>query len=95
MATTYRLQDPQDVLDHAWDWSAFLAESETITEATVVVEDGDLEVADDPAVSHTDSVVTAWLEGGTAGTEAVVTCHIVTNQGREKDWSVKFRITHR
>lgn len=75
------LKDPVAVLDFATDWSAWLAQGETITAHTVTIDGPDTALVLDDH-SATDSVVTAWLTGGTLGASYTVTYHVETNQGR-------------
>lgn len=83
--------DPDAVLDYAFDWSAWLAASETIASFTVTVPDGlELDSSDEAT-----GIVTAWLSGGDDGSAYSVTCHIVTNQGREDDRTIRLRVRER
>lgn len=88
---TSNVKDPNARLDYVWDWSAYLEDGETITEHTVTVESGDVEIDGTP--QEASGVVTAWLQGGT--TRSVVTCHIVTSEGREDDRSRTITIRER
>lgn len=95
MATTFSL-DPDAVLDFAFDWmtQGWLAESETITEQTVVAAafpDGDLTVSD---ISQAGGVVTWWASDGVLGTVAV-TCHITTSEGRQDDRTMTIKVLER
>lgn len=92
MTTTPFVKDPQSVLDYVFDWSAWLAEGETITDSAVTVTSGDVEV---DSTSETATAVTAWLSGGTLGTICAVTNHITTNSGREEDKTMRLRIANR
>lgn len=77
-------KDPNAVLDYQWDWSDWLAASETISSASLIVDTGiTLDSQDD-----TDTTVTAWLSGGTAGDGYRVVCRITTNQARIEDRSI-------
>lgn len=76
------VKDPAEVKDYAIDWTAHLADSETISTSTWEVEAG-LTVPATPTASTTTTVATVWLSGGTAGVPYCVTNHVVTNQGRE------------
>lgn len=78
MAITTFSKDPQAVLDYQFDWSSWLADSETISSFTVTATTG-LTV---DSSSNTNSVVTAWISGGTAGEIYYVDCKIVTNAAR-------------
>jgi hypothetical protein len=96
---TSNVKDPNARLDYVWDWKSppagqdrgWLEDGETITEHTVTVESGDVEIDGTP--QEVDGVVTAWLQGGT--TRSVVTCHIVTSEGREDDRSRTITIRER
>ena len=72
--------DPSDKLDYSVNWGAkVLGSGETIATSTWTVPVG-LTSSDE---SHTTTVATVWLTGGTAGESYTVTNHITTNQGRE------------
>ena len=74
--TTY-MHDPDAVLDYQIDWSAWLAESETITSYTITAT-GTVTIDSD---SDDGTSVTVWLSGAAAG-RLKVACRITTNQGR-------------
>lgn len=78
-------------LDWQWDWTAWLAEGETILTA-IVTADADLVV---DISSNTTTTVTAWLSGGTDGTSYRVHCHVTTSQGRQDTRSVVIDVTPR
>lgn len=82
-----RKHDPDAKLDYSVDWSDWLAAGETIVSAAWTVPDG-LTQGDPYAASATGTVATVWISGGTAGTEYVITCHVVTSAGREDDRSI-------
>lgn len=87
---TTRIHDPQAVLDYRFDWTSWLEPDEQITSAILAatgVTLGSHQVA--------ATTVTAWVSGGTHGTLATITCHIVTNQGREEDRTIRLLIRHR
>ena len=96
------IKDPDANLDYVFDWapltngrpqakSDWLATSETITAATVTADSG-ITVAD---VSFTDSMVTAWLSGGTAGKTYTVRCRITTSMDRIDDRSIEVGVEDR
>lgn len=87
--------DPNAVLDYAVDWSAWLADAETIDSIDVAVEDGDVLIEASPAPSELDGVVTAWVSGGTAKTNAKVRYRVTTTQGRTDDRSISLLIQER
>jgi len=84
-------KDPEAILDYQWDWSAWLQETEAISEAEITADDG---LTVDESAS-TDDTVTAWLSGGTAGTTYKVLCHIVTDQDREDDRTIYIKCSER
>lgn len=88
-------KDPDANLDYTQDWSAYLAEGDTITTSEWFVDD----VADTdetPVVvgvdSFTDTESLVWLSGGTEGTTYVVTNRVTTAGGRTDDRSLKIKI---
>lgn len=87
------IKDPTARLDFAWDWSAWLADGETIDSQTVTVISGDVTI-DGPATEDA-GIVTVWVEGGTVGTTSRLTCHIVTSDDREDDRSRTITIRER
>lgn len=90
MSTSF-LKDPSSILDYQWNWTAWLPAGDTISSHTVTVPTGlTLETS-----SATTTAVTAWISGGTAETECVVTCRIVTTQGRTDERSITLKVTSR
>lgn len=87
-----KYKDPSAVLDYKFDWKAFtngsstdpeddwLESGETISSHSVTVASGI--TLDSSSLANSNTVVVAWLSGGTAGTAYEVTCRITTNQGR-------------
>jgi hypothetical protein len=88
------IKDPDARLDYSFDWTTegWLDEGEAIVSYTFEVAQGDVEVDAD---SELDGVVTAWLVGGTPGVKSKVTCHIVTDVGREDDRTMSITIKER
>lgn len=86
-------KDPAAVLDYRWDWSAWLAEGETITAATVTASAG--LTVDSSAISGDGSAVTAWISGGTATREYEITNHITTSAGRQDDRTIAIKCMER
>jgi hypothetical protein len=91
-----RIKDPADVLDYLIDWQAgakpFLSEDEVITTSSWTAYDDKWAATDDLVIdsdSHTDTTATGWVSGGLAGQKYYITNHVVTDQGREKDLSIK------
>lgn len=85
------IKDPAAVLDYEVDWSTWLADGETIATSTVTVEDG-LDLDSD---TNTDTVVTAWLSGGTVGENYTVTSQITTSQSRTDERSITIHVRER
>lgn len=104
MATSHPiLKDPDAVLDYVWDWrlntnrsegTDWLASGETISSHTVVVESGDVTV-DSSGLTDSDTSVTAWISGGTAGTTAHVRCRITTSAARTDDRTIVLNVRNR
>lgn len=81
-------KDPESVLDYLWDFTEWLAASETISSHVVVCDAG---ITKDSS-SNDDTGVTVWLSGGSPGSTYGVTVQAVTNQGRTVDRTVKFLV---
>lgn len=74
-------KDPNAVLDYQFDWSEWLAASETINTSTWTADSG---ITVD-SETETTTTATVWLSGGTAGSIYNVVNRIVTNQNRTDD----------
>lgn len=85
MAQTF-IKDPQAVLDYKFDWSTWLGDVDTISSATVTPSSG--LTLDGSSVTDSNTTVTAWLSGGTAGASYSAVCHIATVQGRQDDRTI-------
>lgn len=88
---TKYLKDPDAVLDYAFDWSAWLASGETITDHTITAETG---ITVDSS-SESLGKVTVWLSGGTAGEWYTVACLIETSAGRIDERTMWVTVTDR
>ncbi|WP_434033733.1 hypothetical protein [Cupriavidus sp. a3] len=89
-------KDPAATLDYQVDWSAWLAEGETITGTPVIEVDDGLTL--NPPGKNTmaaDGKVTFWLAGGTAGQVYTVACQITTSQGRTDQRSFRLSASNR
>jgi hypothetical protein len=84
------LKDPDATLDYSIDWSLYLV-VDTISAVTWTVPTGITKVSD----SHTTTVATAWLSGGTAGADYPVTCRVTTVGGRVDDRTILIRVRQR
>lgn len=71
------IKDPQARLDYAVDWSPWLG-ADTIASVVWTVP---MPLALE-SQSHTDTIATVWLSGGTAGQSYAVVCAVTTDAGR-------------
>lgn len=83
-------KDPDAILDYAINWETWL-DGDTIS-ASAWSAAADITIDSD---SHTDTVATVWLSGGTAGNTYTVTNHITTAGGREDERSIRIRVLER
>ena len=82
-------KDPDSVLDWAFDWSAWLADDETIVSHEIVADGVTVDTSDE-----NEGVVTVWLSEAQKGTRRV-TCRVTTSQGRTDDRSIVLHVTDR
>ena len=85
------LKDPSAVLDWAFDWTAWLATGETITDHTITADTG---ITVDSS-TELDGKVTVWLSGGTAGEWYEIACLITTSAGRTDERTISIQIQER
>lgn len=85
------LLDPDAVLDFAIDWTAWLADGETITDHTIVATTG---ITVDSSTEDA-GIVTVWVSGAEAGGRRSATCRITTDQGRTDDRTIHFSVYER
>lgn len=85
------LKDPNAVLDYRFDWSSWLAASETISTSAMTVSAGLTKDSE----SNTTTTATVWLSGGAEGTRYTVQNRITTNQGRTDDRTIQIRVSNR
>lgn len=97
-------KDPNAVLDYKFDWkgltngtdgatSDWLASAETISAHTVTASTG--LTVDSSTLTDTNTSVTAWLSGGTAGQDYTVVCHITTSAARQDDRTITVHVQQR
>ena len=80
-------------LDYKWDWNQWLASDEIITSSSVLAPAGlTVELS---SITDEGKSVTAWLSGGTFGTEYEVVCTIETDKGRTDKRSINIYMTNR
>lgn len=85
------IKDPDAILDYAFDWSKWLAAGETIQSHTITTT-GQIDLE---SHTHTDTVVTVWLGGGTVDTIVTVACLITTSQARHDERTMSIAIRER
>ncbi len=85
--------DPDSDLDYKAEWTAWLAEGETIANATWILSTN-ITGHDE---SHDDTTATIWLTDADATSVRTVTatCRITTNQGRTDDRTITLFIQER
>ena len=102
MAQSEWVKDPDAVLDYKFDWAAltngsgrsdWLAAGETIASHTIDADAGI--TVDSSAGTDADTSVTVWLSGGTAGTEYLVRCEVVTSASRTDERTMKIKCEER
>lgn len=84
-------KDPDATLDWIFDWTPWLGEFETITDAIFITDPGIVVTA----YAHTSKTATVWLSGGTEGQVYRVTNRVTTTDGRIDDRSFTLRCTQR
>jgi len=96
------LKDPDAVLDYKFDWKAltngsgtsdWLQSGETIASHTIDADTGI--TVNSSAQTDTNTSVTAWLSGGTAGVDYAVRCEIVTSAARTDERTMTIQVRER
>jgi len=100
------VKDPDAVLDFTFDFAPLTngregagsdwldtANSEVISTHTITAETGI--TVDSSSQTDTNTSVTVWLSGGTAGTTYTVACKIVTDASRTEERSIKIYVKER
>lgn len=85
------VKDPEAVLDYSIDWSAWLA-GDTISTLTVTAITAGITV---DSSSHTATTATAWISGGTVGSNYDIRFRVVTVAGRTDDRTITLIIRYR
>ncbi len=67
-------KDPDEVLDYEWDFTADLTDGEALSSYTVTADGATLDTD-----SMSGAAVTAWVSGGTDGTNATIAYRVVTD----------------
>ena len=82
-------------LDFVFDWSSWLATSETISSFVVTVQTGLTVGTGAKASAQALGKVTVWLSGGTDDTTYTVACKIVTSDSRTDERTIYINVTNR
>lgn len=90
MALTWPDKDPNEVLDYQMDWSARLAEGDTISSSLWIVP---AEITKDSDTAGSTST-TIWLSGGSVG-DLSLTNRVTTVGGRVMDQSVTLTVVEK
>lgn len=89
MACAY-LHDPNAVLDYTVDWSDWLG-TDTIASVTWTVPTGVTKASQ----TNTTTAATAWISGGTAGSDYSLGCKVTTAGGRTDERTVVLQVRER
>jgi len=96
------VKDPNSVLDYVFDFAAstngtgagdWLASGETISTKTVTADTGI--TVDSSSITDSNTSVTVWLSGGTAGTSYDVACKAVTSGSRTVERTMIIKVETR
>jgi hypothetical protein len=88
------IKDPNEVLDYKFDWATnVLAVGETISTSTVTASAGITKASD--SITDTNTTVTVWLSGGTAGQSYTVASRITTSSARTYERTMTVRVQER
>lgn len=85
------IKDPDAVLDYTVDWSDWLEAGDAIATSAAVADTG-ITVT---SVLDTDTAVTAWISGGTVGTNYTVRFRITTTGSRTDDRTITLLVRQR
>lgn len=97
---TFFIKDPDATLDYKWDWKAstngtgdtdWLESTETISSFALTVP-ASITVS---TSSESSGAVTAWLSGGTAGSDYEIQCKITTSTGRIDERTITLKVRGR
>lgn len=95
MSNRLFIKDPNAILDYSVDWSAWLISSttsaDTISTSTWIVPSGITQTTN----SHTNTVATVWLSGGSADSTYELTNRITTAGGRTDDRTILIKVQNK
>ena len=95
-------KDPSAVLDYTFDWAAstngtgtsnWLASDETLSTITITATTGI--TVDSSSLTDTNTSVTVWLSGGTAGTDYEIACKVTTSANRTDERTITIQVRDR
>lgn len=86
------VKDPQSILFHGMNWSAWLDLNESITAQQVTSSDAALQI---DQVSQTAGTVSWRVQGGLAGTDYTATVRVTTSNGRVDERTVRYKVRER
>ena len=92
LADNHFSKSPLAKLDYTVDWEDWLATGETISSATWTIPSG---LTDEENESNTTTSATAWVSGGSVGTEYQLVCKIVTSEAREDARTIRITVESR
>lgn len=90
------LKDPAATLDYGFDWSerGWLDAGETILTANWATAPAGLTIVTTELLNAA-TIATAWITGGSAGTDYTISCRIATSAGRIDERSMVLRVRNR
>ena len=100
--SSFFTKDPNAVLDYVFDWAAstngtgssdWLATAETISTKTITSTTGI--TVDSSSITDSNTSVTVWLSGGTAGVNYEIACKIVTSASRTDERTITIMVRER
>ena len=100
--SSFFTKDPNAVLDYVFDWAAstngtgssdWLATAETISTKTITSTTGI--TVDSSSITDSNTSVTVWLSGGTAGADYDIACKIVTSASRTDERTITIMVRER
>jgi len=94
---TYIEKDPYAVLDYSLDWTNWLPSGEVISAITVTAEtiSGDAAPLTIDSSTNTDTLVTAYVSGGTAGNIYNVEYKITTDNAKKDSRNFRIKVVER
>ena len=84
------LHDPNAVLDYMVDWSDWLG-TDTIASVTWTVPTGITKTSQ----TNTTTTATAWMSGGSVGSDYALGCKVVTAGGRTDERTLVLQVRKR